>query len=59
MLQTFIDVNKSEMNFILCEKLIYYKKDDNFCFCVSAAFKKKIFKITHDDNMYEKHNKSL
>ena len=47
------------MNFILHEKMIYYKKNNDFYLCVSAAFKKKIFETVHDNNMHKKHDKAL
>ena len=57
MLQTISDINKSEIDFMLCKKLIYYKKDNDFCLYVSAVLEKKIFKIIHDDNVHKKHDR--
>ena len=59
MLHTIFDINKSEIDFILCKKLIYYKKDSNSHLCISAALEKKIFKIAYDDNAHEEHDKAL
>ena len=58
-LQIIFNINKLRIDFILHERLIYYKKNNNSHLYISAAFKKKIFKITHNDNMHEKCDKAL
>ena len=41
-----------EINFKFKKKLIYHVKK-NVRLCISAALKKKIFKLTHDENAHK------
>ena len=59
MLHIIFNTDKSEIDFTLCKRLRYYKKDSDFHLCISAVLEKKIFKIAHDDNTHEKHDKAL
>ena len=44
----------SEIMFIICNDLLYYKKADADCLAILITIKDEIFKLTHNKNSYIK-----
>ena len=50
---------KSDVNFMLQNSFIHYEKNSDSKLCILMIFKKKIFKMIHDDNAYKSWNRTL
>ena len=45
---------QSEIMFVICKNLLYYKRAEADCLIISATIKDEIFRLTHDKNSYIK-----